>query len=81
MTFSSGMIVLIDAPCKSVNNRLQVLRRLRYFLPTKAGVAFFVAYIVLSMLDYCNTIWGNTTRSNCQRLRLLQSWAASLHGF
>ena len=62
---------------KSINSRLYVLLRIRYFLPLQARIAFCNGYI-LPYLDYCNTIWGNTTKANLDRLLRLQKRAARL---
>ncbi len=62
---------------KSINYRLYVLLRIRYFLPLQARIAYCNGYI-LPYLDYCNTIWGNTTKANLERLHRLQKRAARL---
>ena len=47
------------------------------FLPEKARIAYGNGCI-LSHLDYCNTVWGNTTKTNLDRLHRLQKRAARL---
>lgn len=61
--------------CKSINYRLYVLKKIRYFLPTHARIVYCNGYI-LPYLDYCSTIWGNTSKANIERLLRLQKRAA-----
>jgi hypothetical protein len=62
---------------KRINYRLYVFSKIRYFLPLQARIAYCNGYILPS-LDYCNTIWGNTTKANVEKLLRLQKRAARL---
>ena len=48
----------IDFVSKKVNQRLDVLRRIRHLLPNYARNVF-VSFMVLPFYDYCDIIWGD----------------------
>ena len=48
----------IDFVSKKVNQRLDVLRRIKHLLPKKARNVF-VSFMVLPFYDYCDIIWGD----------------------
>ena len=66
----------VDSLCKSISQRL-VLRRIRHYLPYKARVAFYNC-LILSLMDYCCVLWGNTSKQNLDRIYSLQKRAARL---
>ena len=51
----------VDSLCKSISQRLGVLRRIRHYLPYKARVSFHNC-LILSLMDYCCVVWGNTSK-------------------
>lgn len=63
--------------CNSLKYRLRILKEIRSYLSMKARTVYCNSYI-LPYLDYCCTIWGNTTQSNLLRLFRLQKYAARL---
>lgn len=67
----------ISAVCQSVNYRLYILGKIRYYLPVSARIAFCNGYI-LPCIDYCSTIWGGTTKKNINKIAKLQKRAARL---
>ena len=48
----------IDFVSKKVNQRLNVLRRIKHLLPNYARNVF-VSFMVLPFYDYCDIIWGD----------------------
>jgi retron-type reverse transcriptase len=69
--------VHIDLLCKKISQRLGILRRIRHHLPLNARKAFYRC-LILSLMDYCCVIWGNTSTQNLDRLHRLQKRAARL---
>jgi hypothetical protein len=69
--------VHIDLLCKKISQRLGILRRIRHHLPLNARKAFYRC-LILSLMDYCFVIWGNTSTQNLDRLHRLQKRAARL---
>jgi hypothetical protein len=67
----------ISHVCNSINYRLYVLQRIKAHLSVKARIVYCNSY-VLPHLDYCCTIWGNTTQENLLKLFRLQKYAARL---
>ena len=61
--------------CKCINYRLCVLRKIRKCLSVEARAIYCNSY-VLPYLDYCSTIWGNTTEYNLQKLSGFKSMHA-----
>ncbi len=67
----------ISYVCRCINYRLYVLRKIKSFLTPKARAIYCNSY-VLPYLDYCNTVWGNTTQYNIMRVLRLQKYAVRL---
>ena len=67
----------VDFLCKSISQRLGALKRIRHYLPYKARVAFYNC-LILSLMDYCCVVWGNTPKQNLDRIYRLQKRAARL---
>ena len=67
----------VDSLCKSISQRLGVLRRIRHYLPYKAHVAFYNC-LILSLMDCCCVVWGNTSKQNLDRIYRVQKRAARL---
>ena len=63
--------------CRQVNHSLSVLKRIKSFLPESARILYCNS-CVLSHMDYCSTIWGNTTESELAKLHRLQKRAARM---
>jgi exonuclease III len=62
---------------KTVNYYLSVFKKMRKYLPERARIAYCNGCI-LSHIDYCNTVWGNTTVANTDKLQRLQKRAARM---
>ena len=63
----------VDSLCKSISQRLGVLRRVKHYLPYyKARVAFYNC-LILSLMDYCCVVWGNTSKQNLDKIYRLQN--------
>ena len=54
---------------------LLVLKKIKNYLPYESIIIYYNAYI-LPLMDYCDTIWGNTTQYNINRIVKLQKRAA-----
>ena len=67
--------VHIDHVCKTLSRKISALRRIKKYLPLQTRKLFYNAYI-MPTIDYCLTIWGNTSRSNLDRVHKLQKRAA-----
>ena len=67
----------VDTVCRSISSKLALLRRIKRYLPVEYRKLFYSAYILPS-LDYCLTIWGNTTKTHIERLHKLQKCAARI---
>ena len=67
----------VDTVCKSISSKLALLRRIKRYLPIEYRKLFYNAYILPS-LDYCLTIWGNTSKTRVERLHKLQKCAARI---
>ena len=61
----------------SISSKLALLRRIKRYLPIEYRKLFYNAYILPS-LDYCLTIWGNTSKTQVERLHKLQKGAARI---
>ena len=66
-----------DTVCKSISSKLALLRRIKRYLPIEYRKLLYNAYILPS-LDYCLTIWGNTSKTQVERLHKLQKCAARI---
>ena len=64
----------IEKLCKKLSMRIGVLRKLRPLTPLNILKLVYNA-IFLSVIDYCCTVWGNTSKSNLQRIYKLQKRA------
>ena len=67
----------VDTACRSISSKLALLRTIKRYLPVEYRKLFYSAYILLS-LDYCLTIWGNTSKTHIERLHKLQKCAARI---
>ena len=75
LDYSLQYNVHIDHVCKTLSRKISALRRIKKFLPIQTRKLFYNAYIMPS-IDYCLTIWGNTSHSNLDRVYKLQKRAA-----
>ena len=64
----------IDMECKKVSRKLNLLRRLSWFLPRSLLLLFLKSYI-LPQFDYCDVVWCGCTKSESTRLESLLNFA------
>ncbi len=67
----------MKAVCRTLNYYLFVFKKIKRYLPEKARIAYCNGCI-LSHLDFCNTIWGNGTKVNLEKVLRLQKRAARM---
>ena len=67
--------IQVNNICKSLANKISLLRKIKNYLPYESRIIYYNAYI-LPIMDYCDTIWGNTTQYNINRIVKLQKRAA-----
>ena len=67
----------VDSLCKKISQRLGIFRRIRHHLTFKARLAFCQC-LILSLMDYCCVVWGNTSQQNLDRIHRLQKKTARL---
>ena len=67
----------IDHIMKSVGRNLHLLRRMSWFLPRNARLAFYFAYIA-PHFNYCSLVWDSCCSRLLKRLQLAQNYAARL---
>ena len=67
----------VDYVCRSITTKISLLKRIKRFLPLSYKKLYYNAYI-LPCIDYCLTIWGNTAKSNLERIHKLQKYAAPI---
>ena len=60
-----------------LNLQLALLRRIKVYLPLSYRKLYYNAYI-LPCIDYCLTIWDNTSKNNLERIHKLQKYAARI---
>ena len=63
--------------CKKVAVNLNILRKIRHFIPFYVRKMFVSAYI-LPHIDYCCSIWGNCKKSLLRKVQRLHKQAAYL---
>jgi len=61
----------IDFVCKNLNNKISLLKHILYFLTDEMKHMFYNAYLV-SILDYCCTVWGKSNKNNINKVNSLQ---------
>lgn len=67
----------IDYLCSTITSKISLLKQLSLFIPVEAQKLFYQSYI-LPLIDYGSITWGNTSRSNLERLSKLQKRAARI---
>ena len=55
---------------EKISQRLGILRRIKHLLPLPARLAFYNC-LILSLMDYCCVVWGNTSKENLDRIHRL----------
>ena len=65
----------VDVVCRSITSKIALLKRIKRYLPLSYRTLYYNAY-VLPSIDYCLTIWGNTSKTNLERIHKLQKCAA-----
>ena len=67
----------VNNVCKVVKRILNLLRRIKCYLPVRARKMFCSSYMP-SHMNYLNNVWGNTTQENLKKLQRHQKPAARL---
>ena len=67
----------VSSLCKTVNNKLFVLRKLRPILPPEALETIYHACIE-PLLDYCDTVWDVCGLTGMRKAQSLQNMAARI---
>ena len=62
----------VDYLHKKVVKYIYLLKRVRPFIDKRTSLLFYKS-IIQSHLDYCNVVWGNTGKRNCEKLQILQN--------
>ena len=57
---------------KKVAKYVYLLKRVRDMIDQRTSLLFYKS-IIQSHLDYCNVVWGNTGKRNCDKLQVLQN--------
>ena len=65
----------VNIVCKSLTNKISLLNKIKCYLPLECRKLYYNAYI-LPIMDYCDTIWGNCTKYNVNKIVKLQKRAA-----
>ena len=63
----------VDILCNKISQRLGILQRIRHH----SRLAYYNC-LVLSLMDYCCVLWGNTSQQNLDRIHCLQKRVARL---
>lgn len=63
--------------CKIIAPKLAHLRRLSSFLPPGLTTQIYKTY-VQPCIDYCSTVWGNSSAGNIRKIQHLQNTAARI---
>ena len=67
----------VNNVCKVVKRNLNLLRRMKCYLPVHARKMFCSSYM-LSHMDYLNNVWGNLIQENLNKLQRHHKHAARL---
>lgn len=62
--------------CKTVSQRLALLRRIQPFIDRETSLMFYNGYM-LPILDYC-IVWGTCSHNDLQRVIRMQKAAARI---
>ena len=65
----------VDYVCRLITSKIALLKRIKRFLSLNYRKPCYNAYI-LPCINYCLTIWGNTAKTNLERIHKLQKCAA-----
>ena len=63
--------------CNIIARNVGILQKLRYFIPAYALNILYHS-LILSHLQYCTLLWGNSYYSHLHKLRLLQKKAIGI---
>ena len=67
----------VNTVCKSLTTKLSLLNKIKIYLSNECRILYYNAYIQ-PIMDYCDTIWGNCTKYNLNRITKLQKRAARI---
>lgn len=63
--------VQIDNVCKNINSKINLLKKIKYFLNRQSRMMFYNGYI-LPIMDYCCHIWGKENKGSVNKIIKLQ---------
>lgn len=69
--------IQVDNVCKTVSNRLALLRRIQPYIDLNTKIIFYNGY-VRPILDYCSIVWGTCGANDLQKLLHMQKAAARI---
>ena len=69
--------VHISKTASGCMNQLVQINRIKHLLDNKT-LLLLINSFVFTKLFYCSSVWGNTTKSNINKLQLVQNFAAKL---
>ena len=67
----------IDKLCSIIVNRLSLMSRIKLYLSSNSLKLYYNSYI-LSIMDYCCSVWGNATKTQINKIYKLQKRAARI---
>ena len=67
----------IDKLCSIIVSRLSLLSRIKLYLSSDCLKLYYNSYI-LSIMDYCCSVWGNATKTQIDKIYKLQKRAARI---
>ena len=67
----------VNTVCKNLTTKLSLLNKIKIYLSNECRILYYNAYIQ-PIMDYCDTIWGNCTKYNLNRITKLQKRAARI---
>lgn len=65
----------VDALLKKLNGKLNLIKRIRHFLPLEHRLILYNT-LIKSSLEYCCTVWGSCSKEDLDRLLKFQKHAA-----
>ena len=67
----------VTAKCQSVTNHLRAISKIRHFLDDES-LKTLIQTLVMSRLDYCNSLLSNVNKTFINHLQIVQNAATRL---